>query len=97
MDNQKPLKAPSSRSSVEGGELITETTVFNKRDARSQSHPATYDLQMNSMQVLNKTGENNSPLIPTGSNNTMKVETNAHITEVKPEPSFFLTGVNVEI
>ena len=97
MDNQKPQKVPSSRSSVNGGELITETTVWNQRDARSQSHSAAYDLQMNSMQVLNKTGETNSPhVIVTSSNQTMKVETNAHIIQVKPEANFFLTGVNVE-
>lgn len=97
MENQKPQKVESPRSSVEGGELITETTVWKQRDARSQSHPAAYDLQMNNMQVLNKTGETNSPnVITTGSNQTMKVETNANIIQMKPEANFFLTGVNVE-
>jgi len=52
---------------------------------------------MNNMQVLNKTGETNSPnVINTGSNQTMKVETNANIIQMKPEANFFLTGVNVE-
>jgi ribosomal protein L32 len=78
--------------------LIAETTVWIKRDERSHSQPGIYDLQMNSMQVLSKTGEMISPnIVPTDSTQTMKAQASAHITnQTITENNFFLTGVNVE-